>query len=189
MVKNKHLAYNLADAGIGEFYRQLEYKCQWAGKNYIKIDRFAPSSKRCSHCGHIYRGLKLSEREWTCPVCGTRHDRDLNAALNIKHFGLSENETLPSVRRKVKPVEQPLVDDRSHASVSEPKKPRRCGSTRRDREDNQRPSLRNRPTSSGGRNRKSEGQRRSNGVSDVPMPEFSQPIPSRTPSPSETSGL
>ena len=189
MVKNKHLAYNLADAGIGEFYRQLEYKCQWAGKNYIKIDRFAPSSKRCSHCGHIYRGLKLSEREWTCPVCGTRHDRDLNAAMNIKHFGLSENETLPSVRRKVKPAEQPLVDDRSHTSVSEPKKPCRCGSTRRDREDNQRPSLRNCPTCSGGRSRKSEGQRRSNGVSDVPMPEFSQPIPNRTPSPSETSGL
>lgn len=189
MVKNKHLAYNLADAGIGEFYRQLEYKCQWAGKNYIKIDRFAPSSKRCSHCGHIYRGLKLSEREWTCPVCGTRHDRDLNAALNIKHFGLSKNETLPSVRRKVKPVEQPLVDDRSHTSVSESKKPCRCGSTRRDREDNQQPSLRNRPTCSGGRSRKSEGQRRSNGASDVPMPEFSQPIPSRTPSHSETSGL
>lgn len=89
MVKNKHLAYNLADAAIGEFYRQLEYKCRWAGKNYIKIDRWAPSSKRCSHCGHIYRGLKLSEREWTCPECGTHHDRDLNASINIKHFGLN----------------------------------------------------------------------------------------------------
>lgn len=159
MVKNKHLAYDIADASIGEFYRQLEYKCRWAGKNYIKIDRFAPSSKRCSHCGHIYKGLKLSEREWTCPECGTHHDRDLNAAVNIKYFGLSVNETLPSVRRKVKPVEQPLVDDRSHASASEPKKPCRCGSTRRDREDNQQPTLRNRKTSSSGRSRKSEGQR------------------------------
>lgn len=67
MVKNKHLAYNLQDASIGEFYRQLEYKCKWAGKNYIKIDRFAPSSKTCSHCGHVYRQLTLKDREWTCP--------------------------------------------------------------------------------------------------------------------------
>lgn len=125
MQRNKHLAYNIADASIGEFYRLLEYKCRWAGKNYIKIDRWAPSSKRCSHCGHIYKELKLSEREWTCPECGTHHDRDFNAAINIKHFGLSVNETLPLVRRKVTPVEQPLVDDRS----SEPKKPCRCGST------------------------------------------------------------
>ena len=125
MARNKHLAYSVQDAAIGEFYRQLEYKCAWAGKNLIKIDRFAPSSKRCSHCGYIYKGLTLSEREWTCPECGTHHDRDVNAAINIKHFGLCANETLPSVRRKVTPVEQPLVDDRS----SEPKKPCRCGST------------------------------------------------------------
>lgn len=118
MVKNKYLSYNLQDASFGEFFRQLKYKCEWAGKNYIKIGRFAPSSKRCSHCGYIYKRLRLSEREWTCPECGTHHDRDLNAAYNIKHFGLCVNETLPSVRRKVKPVEQPLVDDRS----LEPKK-------------------------------------------------------------------
>lgn len=118
MQRNKHLAYNINDACLGEFYRQLEYKCAWAGKNYIKIDRFAPSSKRCSHCGHIYKTLTLNERAWTCPVCGTRHDRDLNAAINIKNYGLGLIETLPSVRRKVKPVEKPLVDDRS----SEPKK-------------------------------------------------------------------
>ena len=142
MQRNKHLAYSLQDAAIGEFYRQLEYKCRWAGKNYVKIDRFAPSSKRCSHCGHIYKGLTLSEREWTCPECGTHHDRDLNAAINIKHFGLCGNETLPSERRKVTPVEQPLVDDRS----KEPKEPCRCGSTRRVREDNQQPLLPNRLT-------------------------------------------
>ena len=126
MKHNKHLAYNISDACLGEFYRQLEYKCEWAGKNYIKIDRWAPSSKRCSHCGHIYKTLTLKEREWTCPACGTHHDRDLNAAINIKHFGLSERQTLPSVRREVKPVEQPPVDDRS----SEPKK-LRCDSGRK----------------------------------------------------------
>lgn len=115
---NKHLAYNVADACLGEFYRQLEYKCAWAGKNYVKIDRFAPSSKQCSHCGYIYKKLARGERKWTCPECGTHHDRDLNAAVNIKHFGLSEQKTLPSVRRKVTPVKKAPVDDRS----SEPKK-------------------------------------------------------------------
>lgn len=188
MVKNKHLAYNLADASIGEFYRQLEYKCKWAGKNYIKIDRFAPSSKRCSHCGHVYRQLTLKDRKWTCPVCGTHHDRDLNAAVNIKHFGLSENKTVPLVRW-VKPVEQPLMDDRSPASAAGPKKSCCCGSTRRDREDNQQPTLRNRKTSSSGRNRKSEGQRCSNGAPDAPMPQFSEAKPTVSRTTSEASGL
>ena len=104
MKRNKYLAYNMNDACLGEFYRQLEYKCKWAGKNYIKIDRWAPSSKMCGHCGHIYKELTLKDREWTCPVCGTHHDRDLNAAQNIKAIGLGQ-KTLPSVRRKVKPVE------------------------------------------------------------------------------------
>ncbi len=125
MTRNKHLAYNLQDASIGEFYRQLEYKCAWSGKNYIKIDRFAPSSKMCSHCGHIYKQLTLSQRSWTCPSCGTHHDRDLNAAVNIKNIGLGLKEALPPVRRKVTPAEQPLVDDRS----SEPKKPCRDSGT------------------------------------------------------------
>ena len=176
MQRNKHLAYNLADASIGEFYRQLEYKCRWAGKNYVKIDRFAPSSKRCNHCGHIYKGLKLSEREWTCPECGTHHDRDLNAAINIKHFGLSENETLPSERRKVKPVEQPLVDDRS----SEPKKPCRCGSTRRVREDNQQPMLPNRLTC------RTDEAGKVKGLS-APMPEILSSKPTEINSQTETS--
>ena len=114
---NKHLAYNSNDAGLSYFYSFLEYKCKWAGKNYIKIDRYAPSSKMCSHCGHVYKKLTLKMRHWTCPECGTHHDRDLNAANNIKAIGLGQ-KTLPSVRRKVKPVEKATVDDRS----SEPKK-------------------------------------------------------------------
>ena len=172
MVKNKHLAYNLQDASIGEFYRQLEYKCSWAGKNYIKIDRFAPSSKTCSYCGYVYRKLTLKEREWTCPMCGTHHDRDFNAAVNVKYFGLSLNETLPSVRRKVKPVEQPLVDDRSPATVAGPKKPCCCGSTRRVREDNQQPLLRNRLTCRAGEAGKVKDRGTQNGEPDVPMPEI-----------------
>lgn len=187
MVKNKHLAYNLADAAIGEFYRQLEYKCAWAGKNYIKINRFAPSSKRCSHCGYIYRELTLKDREWTCPECGTHHDRDFNAAMNIKHFGLSVNETLPSVRRKVKPVEQPLVDDRSHASVSGPKKPCCCGSARRVRADEQQPSLRNRLTCRASGAGKVKGNGVQHGAPDAPMPEFLSPNPPASASAPETS--
>lgn len=131
MVKNKYLAYSVQDACIGMFYSQLEYKCKWAGKNLIKIDRFAPSSKMCSHCGYINKRLTLKVREWTCPECGTHHDRDLNAAINIKHFGLSEKSPYPRYWGKVTPVEQPLVDDRS----SEPKKLHRCYIARRVRAD------------------------------------------------------
>ena len=114
MMRNHHLAGSVADASISEFMRQLEYKCAWMGIRFVKIGRFDPSSQLCHVCGYRYSGLRLSEREWECPACGTRHDRDLNAAINIKNFGLGLNETLPSVRGKVKPVEQPPVDDRAH---------------------------------------------------------------------------
>mgnify|MGYP004632079599 FL=1 len=87
----------------------LEYKCRWYSVNLIKIDRFAPSSKTCGKWGYVYKGLKLSECSWTCPECGKRHDRDFNAASNIKDFGL---KTLPTERWKVKPVDCPTVDER-----------------------------------------------------------------------------
>ena len=109
MQRNHHLAQAVGDASFGMFLTLLEYKCSWYGVNLIKIDRFAPSSKTCGKCGYIYKGLKLSERSWTCPECGTHHDRDFNAACNIKEFGL---KALPTERGKVKPVDCPLVDDR-----------------------------------------------------------------------------
>ena len=109
MQHNHHLARSVVDASFGMFLTMLEYKCRWYGVNLIKIDRFAPSSKTCGKCGHIYKGLKLSERSWTCPECGTHHDRDFNAACNIKEFVL---KALPTERGKVKPVDCPLVDDR-----------------------------------------------------------------------------
>jgi putative transposase len=89
MLRNHHLAQSVSDASMGMFLTLLEYKCEWYGVNLIKIDRFAPSSKTCSHCGYLYKDLKLSERAWTCPICHTQHDRDLNAAINIKAFGLN----------------------------------------------------------------------------------------------------
>lgn len=109
MQRNHHLAQAVGDASFGMFLTMLEYKCRWYGINLIKIDRFAPSSKTCGKCGYQYKGLKLSERNWTCPICGTHHDRDFNAACNIKEFGL---KALPSERGEVKPVDCPLVDDR-----------------------------------------------------------------------------
>ena len=109
MQSNHHLAQAVGDASFGMFLTMLEYKCRWSGVNLVKIDRFAPSSKTCGQCGYVYKGLKLSERSWTCPECGTHHDRDFNAACNIKEFGL---KALPTERGKVKPVDCPTVDDR-----------------------------------------------------------------------------
>ncbi len=88
MVKNHNLARAISDMGWGEFRTMLEYKAEWYGKNISIIGRFEPSSKTCSCCGNINKELKLSDRTWTCVKCSTEHDRDVNAANNIKTFGL-----------------------------------------------------------------------------------------------------
>ena len=89
MVKNLSLARSISDAGWGELVRQLEYKCQWYGRELVKIDRFFPSSKRCGNCGFVIDKLPLRIREWECPECGAIHDRDINAANNILAAGLA----------------------------------------------------------------------------------------------------
>lgn len=119
MQRNHRLAQAVGDASFGMFLTLLEYKCRWYGVNLVKIDRFAPSSKTCSKCGCVYKGLKLSERSWTCPECGAHHDRDFNAACNIKEFGL---KALPTERGKVRPVDCPLVDDRPRVLKSNGRK-------------------------------------------------------------------
>jgi putative transposase len=89
MVKNHKLALAVFDASWGELIRQLAYKCEWYGRELIKIDRWFPSSKRCGNCGHIVDKMPLNIREWECPKCGANHDRDINAAHNILAAGLA----------------------------------------------------------------------------------------------------
>jgi putative transposase len=88
MLKNHHLAYSIADASISRFYTILEYKCRWEGINLIRIGRWDASSRTCSACGEVNPRLKLSDRTWVCMSCGSVHDRDYNASVNIKSFGL-----------------------------------------------------------------------------------------------------
>ena len=89
MVKNRHLARSIADMGFFELRRQLEYKAAMRGGQVVVADRFYPSSKTCSGCGHKLEELPLAVREWTCPVCGSIHDRDVNAAINLKNMAVS----------------------------------------------------------------------------------------------------
>ena len=83
MVRNHSLARAVSDCGWGTFRRMLQYKAARTGRHVIVIDRWYPSSKTCSACGHLLAELSLKTRTWQCPSCGTRHDRDLNAAKNI----------------------------------------------------------------------------------------------------------
>lgn len=88
MLKNHCLAKSINDASWSTFVTMLEYKAEWYDKNLLTIGRFEPSSKVCSNCGKVNKELTLKDREWTCVKCNTKHDRDVNAAVNIKNFAL-----------------------------------------------------------------------------------------------------
>jgi len=116
------LAKSVLDAGLGEFRRQLEYKAERYGRTLVVIDRWYPSSKMCSACGRLLEKLSLSTRHWTCPSCGARHDRDVNAAKNILAAGRAaartrggdacgadvRHEGTPPVRSAMKQEPQPV---------------------------------------------------------------------------------
>lgn len=89
MMKNKSIAKQVSNLGLYEFVRQMKYKCEWNGIEFIQVDRWYPSSKKCSHCGTIKKDLKLSDRRYKCDECGLDIDRDFNASLNLMNYGLS----------------------------------------------------------------------------------------------------
>ena len=94
MVRNRSLAKSIATSGWAEFRAMLEYKAAWHGRHVVTVDRFYPSSKTCSACGHLLATLSLGTRQWTCPGCGALHDRDINAAQNIVAAGLAARPDL-----------------------------------------------------------------------------------------------
>ena len=112
MLKNHKLAKSIQDASFGTFCNMIKYKSEQKHRVYLKIDRFYPSSKLCHHCGYKYTGLKLEERFWTCPKCGTYLERDENAAINILNEGLKRLSTVEytgSGTSVPKPIDTGLV--------------------------------------------------------------------------------
>ena len=100
MLRNHCLARAISGAAWSELRSMLEYKCEWYGRDLVVIDRWYPSSKTCSGCGHVAVSMPLSVREWDCVNCGARHDRDVNAAINVKAAGLAVSACRGGVRPK-----------------------------------------------------------------------------------------
>jgi putative transposase len=99
MVRNRSLSRAISCTGWAEFRSMLGYKAERCGRAVVAVDRWYPSSKICSACGHLLAELSLGTRYWTCPACGTRHDRDVNAAKNILAAGLAVSACGGDVRR------------------------------------------------------------------------------------------
>lgn len=114
MLKNHKLAESISEMNFGEFKQVLEYKARWYNRKLVFVDRFYPSSKTCSCCGFKYKNLTLKVREWTCPECNTKHDRDINAAVNILNEGM---RIIGSSTTEFKLVDYPTMDDRSEMDL------------------------------------------------------------------------
>lgn len=99
MMGERNFGRIIGEIGWRRLKTMIEYKCAWSGKDFIEIGQFEPSSKCCSSCGKINRELKLSDREWACINCGVIHDRDINAAINIKNFGLRDKPLSANAKR------------------------------------------------------------------------------------------
>jgi putative transposase len=126
MLKNHRLAKAIAEVGLYRFRQVLTDKAMLNGKSVVFVDRFYPSSKTCSVCGYIKRDLTLNDREWTCPVCGTHHDRDLNASINI----LNEGKRIVGVRStELTPVDCPTMDDRCASNLKSSGRAKQEGGT------------------------------------------------------------
>jgi putative transposase len=110
MIKNHCLARSIFDQGWGEFRRQLGYKTAWYGSRLVTADRWFPSSKMCSNCGHKLPKLNLSIRKWNCPGCSCVHDRDHNAAINLERLAYREFPEIVTPKGVKKPVEIPLAE-------------------------------------------------------------------------------
>jgi len=111
MLGNRCLSRAIADMGFGELRRQLMYKAAWRGGQVVVADRWYPSSKLCSCCGYRMEALGLDQRQWTCPGCATQHDRDVNAAINLRNMAVSSTVTAcggegtgPARERRAKPA-------------------------------------------------------------------------------------
>ena len=116
MMKDGHHAKSIADASWGELLRQLQYKSEWNGRDFVQIDRFFPSSKTCNKCKFIKDDLTLDDREWFCPVCSSELDRDLNAAENILEQGLKiySGSGMESELKQKREEASPLGESKSH---------------------------------------------------------------------------
>lgn len=118
MVRNHHLAKSVSDASMSAFLTRLETKCRSRGKTFVKVDRWFPSSQTCSVCGFIDKEIKdLKIREWECPRCHTRHERDENASINIAREGYRLIARLPMDGGEVTPVEKTALRQNSQASA------------------------------------------------------------------------
>lgn len=125
MTKNHKLSKAIQDASFGTLISMLKYKAAWHNRKIIEVGRFYPSSKTCHCCGYRMNYMGLEVREWSCPNCGIKHDRDINAAINIMNEGLRILDNQSTVRNTETgviqdtpmPVENPTMDDQNISSL------------------------------------------------------------------------